>query len=183
MSIASFPPGTRVACYPGSFDPVTNGHLDIINRASGLFDYLVVCVLHNPGKEPLFTTPERVQMLEQSCRGIPNVVVDSYDGLLVDYLQKKGIRIVIKGLRPISDFDFEFEQALMNKRLNNAVETLFMVTSTTYSYLRSSLVKELARFGSFPPGLVPVHVETKLRERFRAPERQTPIETGGSGLA
>ncbi|MHB0999469.1 MAG: pantetheine-phosphate adenylyltransferase [Armatimonadota bacterium] len=154
------------AIYPGSFDPVTNGHIDIVERSAALFDELIVAVSTNIGKTPMFTVEERTEMLQDACKHLPNVVVDGFDGLLVRYAEEKDASAIIKGLRALSDFEFEFEMALMNRRLDNRVETLFMMTNAEYSYLSSSIIKEVARFGGPVTGLVPSIVEDYLNRKF-----------------
>ena len=156
--------GLTALC-PGTFDPVTNGHLDIIERASRHFDAVVAAVLENPGKEPLFSVEERVAMLKAAFVDLPNVEVDSFSGLLVDYARGRSPSAIVKGLRAISDFDYELQMAQMNHRLAG-VETFFMTTNPTWSYLSSSLVKEVARFGGDVEGLVPGHVKDRLFERL-----------------
>ena len=155
----------RKAVCPGSFDPVTNGHLDIIGRAAALFDEVTVMVAYNGAKAGLFTVDERIEMLHQVTAQWPNVVVDSYSGLLVDFCRDHGIPAVVKGLRAVSDFDYELQMAQMNRQLAG-VETLFVPTSATYSYLSSSLLKEVAALGGDVAGLVPDMVATRLRERL-----------------
>ena len=150
------------AVYPGSFDPVTNGHLDIISRGSRLFDRVVVAILRNSDKKPLFGLAERIRILKHATAGIPNVQVDSFDGLLVDYARRLGARVIVRGLRALSDFEYEFQMALMNRRLDSSIETVFMMPSETYSYLSSRLVKEVVRLGGSVEGLVPREVETRL---------------------
>ena len=154
------------AVYPGSFDPVTAGHLDIIERAARIFDHLVVTVFNNPGKEPLFSVEERVAMLREVTSHIPNVEVDSSRGLLIPYVRKVGARVIVKGLRAMSDFDYEFRMALMNKKLDPDVETVFILTSSQYAYLSSSLIKEVASLGGCVTGLVPPAVERRLRQMW-----------------
>lgn len=154
------------AIYPGSFDPVTNGHLDIIERAANLFDELVVAVAPNIDKKALFTVEERLEMLREVCKEIPNVTVDSFTGLLVRYAAEQNASVIIKGLRALSDFEFEFEMALMNRRLDSGIETVFMMTNAEYSYLSSSIVKEVASFGGSVSGLVPKVVEERLISKF-----------------
>jgi pantetheine-phosphate adenylyltransferase len=154
----------RVVC-PGSFDPVTNGHLDIIGRAAGLYDEVVVAVLINMTKHSLFTVDERVEMLREVTAGYGNVRVDMFHGLLVDFCAANGITAVIKGLRAVSDFEYEMQMAQMNYRMAK-VETLFMTTNPLYSFLRSSLVKDIARYGGDVSGLVPEPVLSRLRERM-----------------
>ena len=136
-----------LAVYPGSFDPVTHGHLDIIRRGSRLFDRIVVAILRNPEKKALFSLEERRRILVNATAGIPNVTVDSFDGLLVDYAHRRGARVIVRGLRALSDFEYEFQMALMNRRLDSSIETVFMMPSETYSYLSSRLVKEVVRLG------------------------------------
>ena len=154
----------RVVC-PGSFDPVTNGHVDIIGRAAGLYDEVVVAVLINPTKQGLFTVDERVEMLREVTSGYANVRVERFHGLLVDFCAENGITAVIKGLRAVSDFEYEMQMAQMNYRLAK-VETLFMTTNPLYSILRSSLVKEIAKYGGDVGGLVPEPVLARLRARL-----------------
>jgi pantetheine-phosphate adenylyltransferase len=156
---------TLTALCPGTFDPVTNGHLDIVRRAAALFDRVVVAVIENPSKEPLFPTEERVAMLEEAVADLENVEVDSFSGLLVDYAGRKGIGIIVKGLRAVTDFDYELQMAQMNRQLSG-VETSFVPTSPNWSYLSSSLVKEIARYGGDVSGLVPDHVLPRLKERL-----------------
>lgn len=152
----------KLAVYPGSFDPVTNGHLDLIERAAKLFDRVIVGVVRNPDKKPLFSTDERVKMLNDSTKRFRNVSVDSFDGLLVHYLQKKKATTIIRGLRAVSDFDFEFQIALFNRRMMKDIESLFMMTDYKYSYLSSSLVKQIAHLGGSVRGLVPPIAEKYL---------------------
>lgn len=156
------------AIYPGSFDPVTNGHLDIIDRASKIFDCLIVAVLENPRKTPMFSIEERVKMLNSIVDGYHNVEVDYYCGLLVEYSQKRGAKIIIKGLRAISDFEFEFQMALVNRKLNCDIETLFMMTNNKYSYISSSIVKEVASYGGDIKDLVPPQVYPMIIEKISA---------------
>ncbi len=150
------------AIYPGSFDPVTCGHLDIIERATSVFDQVIVAVAVNLEKQPLFSVEERMELLRQACGHLENVSVDCFEGLTVDYARQKGAKVLIRSLRAVSDFEYELQMALMNKRLNPEVETLFMMTSAEYSFLSSSLVKELAHLGTSINGLVPKCVEEKL---------------------
>ncbi|HAP32625.1 MAG TPA: pantetheine-phosphate adenylyltransferase [Firmicutes bacterium] len=155
-----------LAIYPGSFDPVTNGHLDIINRASKVFDQLIVTVLENPRKIPTFSMDEKVKMLNKIVAPYHNVEVDSYRGLLIDYAKKRGARIIIKGLRAISDFEFEFQMALTNRKLNCEVETMFMMTNNMYSFISSGIVKEVAGYGGDIRDLVPPEVYDMIIQKF-----------------
>jgi pantetheine-phosphate adenylyltransferase len=157
--------GLTALC-PGTFDPVTNGHLDIIERAAGRFEALVVGVLDNPAKQPLFTAEERVGLLKEATGELPNVTVEAFSGLLVEYANRRGADVVVKGLRAVSDFEVEIQMAQMNHRLAG-VETLFMTTSPQWSFLSSSLVKEVARFGGDITGLVPPPVAERLADRLQ----------------
>jgi pantetheine-phosphate adenylyltransferase len=159
-----------VAIYPGSFDPLTNGHVDIIHRGARLFDRIVVAVLINSEKAPLFTVQERVDIAREAFRGHANVEVDTFDGLLVDYARKRGAGVIVKGLRAVSDFEFEMQMALMNRRLNPEVETVFMMPTQPYTYVSSRLVKEVVALGGSVHGLVPESVEKRLREKKLARE-------------
>lgn len=159
----------RRAVCPGSYDPVTNGHLDIIERAAGLFDELTVAVLINKSKQGLFTVEERLEMLREVTAQWPNVRVDAWHGLLVDYCQAHDIRAIVKGLRAVSDFDYELQMAQMNQRLSG-VETLFMSTNPLYSFLASSLVKEVATWGGDVSNLLPPKIERRLRDRLAEQE-------------
>jgi pantetheine-phosphate adenylyltransferase len=150
---------------PGSFDPVTNGHLDVVERASRLYDEVTVAVLVNDSKAGLFEVPERIEMLQEVTAGLGNVKVDSFQGLLVDYCRERGIPVVVKGLRAVSDFDYELQMAQMNNRLTG-IETLFVATNPEYSFLSSSLVKEVATRGGDVAGLVPDAVLPRLRARL-----------------
>jgi len=156
----------RIAVYPGSFDPVTNGHIDVIERALKLFDRIIVAVGDNPGKKPLFTTKERIAMLKESTKHLKNLEIDSFSGLLLDFVKSKNSKIIIRGLRAVSDFEFEFQRALMNRVVNDKIETVFIMTKEHYVYLNSSIVKEIAMFNGKVNGLVPHIVEKKLKEKF-----------------
>ena len=160
------------AVYPGSFDPVTNGHTDIIERAAAVFDEVIVAVAPNVGKEPMFTVDERVGMLKDVCAPLKNVTVEAFEGLLVSYVSNRGAGVIIKGLRAISDFEFEFEMALMNRKLNPSIDTVFMMTGVEHSYLSSSIVKEVAKLGGSVGGLVPPLVEDHLQRRLREGARR-----------
>jgi pantetheine-phosphate adenylyltransferase len=157
-----------VAVYPGSFDPLTNGHVDIIHRGSRFFDRIVVAVAINMEKAPLFTVPERVSIARQVFREWPNVEVDTFDGLLVEYVRRKQGSVIVRGLRAVSDFEYEMQMALMNRRLNQDVETVFMMPAEPYTYVSSRLVKEVVALGGSVHGLVPEVVEEWLRDKRAA---------------
>lgn len=154
-----------LAIYPGSFDPVTNGHLDLIERGTKIFDHLVVAVLRNSEKEPLFSTAERVDMLREVTKPWDNVEVDVFDGLLVEYARRRKARVLVRGIRAISDYEYELQMALMNRKLEPHIETVFMMPAETYSYLSSRLVREISRLGGTIQGLVPPVVEQRLRAK------------------
>jgi len=145
----------KIAVYPGSFDPVTNGHMDIINRSSKIFDKVIVAVVNNRSKTPLFTVEERMELLKKSVVGLPNVEIDHFEGLLVDFIRSKNAQVIVRGLRAISDFEYEFQMALMNRKLAPEIETVFMMTRHKYSYLSSSIVKEVGSLGGCIKDLVP----------------------------
>ena len=156
----------RTAIYPGSFDPLTNGHLDIIQRAAKLFDRVIVAVAQNEGKKPLFSLKDRLSLVQQSLGEFPNVQADSFDTLLVDYAAAQEGQAIIRGLRAVSDFEFEFQLALMNRKLNGSVETIFMMPRETYTFLSSRIVKEIARLGGNVDGFVPPHVRAALSRKY-----------------
>ena len=155
------------ALYPGSFDPITNGHVDIIERGLRVFDRIVVAVLENPKKAPLFTTKERVRMIQDIFASKKEVEVRAFDGLLVDFARARGTRVVMRGLRAISDFEYEFQMALMNRNLAPDIETFFMMPNVNYSFLSSNLVREVAALGGSVEGLVPGPVARKLRDKIK----------------
>jgi len=156
----------RIAIYPGSFDPVTNGHIDVIKRAIQLFNHVVVAVIENPTKKALFSTDERMEMLRAVTRGLPEVVISHFDGLLVDYVRKKRASVIIRGLRAVSDFEYEFQMALTNRKLAPDVETVFLMPAEAYTYLSSSIVKEVVSLNGRVEGLVPRQIETRLRRKL-----------------
>ena len=157
---------TSVAIYPGSFDPVTNGHLDLIMRGEKMFDHLIVAVLKNVEKEPLFTVPERVEMLREVTGQWPAVEVDVFQGLLVDYARKRDAAVILRGIRAISDYEYELQMALMNRKLEPRLETVFMLPSEAYSYLSAKLVREIAQLNGPLTSLVPQAVEQRLRKKL-----------------
>ena len=156
----------RLAICAGSFDPATNGHMDIIERAASVFDEVIVAVSVSAGKAPVFSIEERLAMLQEACKPYSNVTVESFDGLLVRYAESRNANVIVRGLRALSDFEFEFEMALMNRRLDSGIETVFMMTNAEYSYLSSSIVKEVAGFGGSVEGLVPQIVKEYLERKF-----------------
>ena len=159
-------PASVVALYPGSFDPITNGHLDLIQRGSALFDKLFVAILRNDEKQALFSVDERIEMLSEVVQGYPNVEVGSFDGLLVEYAAQCGASVIIRGIRAVSDSEYELQMALMNRRLRPDIETVFLMASEAHSFLSSKLVKEVIRLGGRVTGLVPPSIEVKLRKRL-----------------
>ncbi len=158
-------PSGRVAVYPGTFDPLTNGHVDIIQRGAALFDRIVVAILINPTKSPLFTIEERLEMARAVFESRPGVEVDTFDGLLVDYASRRQASVIVRGLRAISDFENEMQMALMNRHLSSTIETILMMPAESYTYLSSRLVKEVFALGGSVRGLVPDLVETRLKEK------------------
>jgi pantetheine-phosphate adenylyltransferase len=157
----------RTAIYPGSFDPLTNGHLDVIERAAKLFDRVVVAVAKNESKQPMFSLDERLALVRGAIKNIPTAEADSFDCLLVDYVNRRNAQAIVRGLRAISDFEFEFQLALMNRKLNEKIETIFMMPKDTYTFLSSRIIKEIARLGGDISAFVPVHVRTALVEKLK----------------
>ena len=163
----------RIAIYPGSFDPVTNGHLDIIKRGLKLFDQVIVAIMHNPAKESLFTVEERREMLEISLKSFSNIEIDTFDGLTVDYAAEKKAHAILRGMRAVSDFEFEFQLALMNRRLNREIQTVFLMTGLRWIFTSSSIIKEAAGFGGNINGMVPPIVNERLKEKLNPTNRKS----------
>ena len=157
----------KSAVYPGTFDPITNGHIDIIKRSLRIFDRVVIAVAPNPKKTPLFDINERIFMIEEATKGMKNIEIEPFDGLLVDYIRQKGAIAIIRGLRAVSDFEYEFQMALMNRKLSDTIETVFMMPSEEYSYLTSSLIKEVASYGGEVKDLVPSIAARRLKDIFK----------------
>jgi pantetheine-phosphate adenylyltransferase len=157
----------RTAIYPGSFDPLTNGHLDVMQRAAKLFDNVIVAVAKNDEKHPLFTLAQREALVKKAVAHLPNVMTDSFDGLLVEYAAERKAQAIVRGLRAVSDFEFEFQLALMNRKLDEKIETIFMMPKDTYTFLSSRIVKEIARLGGNVSPFVPAHVQAALREKLK----------------
>lgn len=164
----------RTVVYPGSFDPLTNGHLDVLQRAARMFDRVIVAVACNDSKTPLFSLAERAELVRGATRTLHNVETEYFDGLLVDYVVQRGAHAIVRGLRAVSDFEFEFQLALMNRKLNEQVETLFLMPKDTYSFLSSRLVKEIARLGGDVSQFVPTNVQIALQAKLGAPHRTAP---------
>ena len=156
-----------IAIYPGTFDPPTNGHLDLIHRGAKIFDELVVAILHNAEKVPLFTMEERLEMLRECTQAEKNVRIDTFEGLLADYAVAQGAQAVLRGIRAVSDYEYELQMAMMNRKLDPRLETIFMIPAEAYSYVSSRLVREISQFGGSVTGLVPEMVEARLRKKFR----------------
>jgi len=157
----------RTAIYPGSFDPLTNGHLDVVQRAAKLFDRVIVAVAQNEGKQPLFALAERRALVAQAVKHLPNVTADTFDGLLVEYVAGKKAQVIVRGLRAVSDFEFEFQLALMNRKLDENIETIFMTPKDTYTFLSSRIVKEIARLGGDVSPFVPAQIQTALLKKLK----------------
>lgn len=156
----------KIAIYPGSFDPVTNGHLDIVRRGLKLFDTIIVAILHNPSKESFFSVKERMEMLRDSLKESRNTEIDTFHGLLVDYALKRKAHAILRGMRALSDFEYEFEMALMNRRLNREIQTVFLMTDLKWIFTSSSIIKEAARFGGDISDMVPPEVNQRIKEKF-----------------
>jgi pantetheine-phosphate adenylyltransferase len=161
--------GMRTAIYPGSFDPLTNGHLDVIQRATKLFDRVIVAVAKSESKHPFFTLEERLQMVAETVRHLPTVEADVFEGLLVSYVERRSAQAVVRGLRAVSDFEFEFQLALMNRKLSESIETIFMMPKDTYTFLSSRIVKEIAQMGGDVSAFVPTHVQAALTAKLNRP--------------
>jgi len=158
----------RIAVYPGSFDPITNGHVNLIERALHVFDKLIVAVAHNPNKSALFSVEERLEIIRIALKNDPRVVVNSFQGLLVDFVAQQGANVIVRGLRALSDFEYEFQMTLMNRKLNRQVDTMFLMTGYKWFYTSSKIIKEAASFGGSVRGLVPEIVHERLKEKFPA---------------
>ena len=163
----------KIAVYPGTFDPITNGHLDIIKRASQIFDHIIVSVSNNLNKDPLFTLKERRDLIEQSIQHLKNVEADNFEGLLVHYAEKKGASALIRGLRAVSDFDYEFQMALMNRKQNPKIETVYLMPSEEYTYINSTVVKEIARLGGRIDCFLPPVVEKALLKKIKSIQKNS----------
>lgn len=172
---------STLAVYPGSFDPLTNGHVDIITRGARLFDRIIVAILVNAEKSPLFEMEERVAIARAVFKDQPNVEIDTFDGLLVDYVERRGAQVIVRGLRAVSDFEFEFQMALMNHRLNGQIDTIFMMPAEQYTYISSRMIKEVFSLGGRVHGLVPDTVEDRLREKFASRQALEGAPRGASG--
>ena len=163
----------RIAIYPGSFDPVTNGHLDIVRRGTILFDEIIVAILHNPSKIALFTVEERLDMLQETMKDIPGVSFDTFGGLLVDYAHRRGAQAILRGMRAVSDFEYEFQLALMNRKLDRDIQTVFLMTGLRWIFTSSSIIKEAAQFGGDVSDMVPPIVNQKIIEKYRCRQPRT----------
>ena len=157
----------HIGIYPGTFDPITNGHIDIIERGQKLFDKMIVAVAENPQKKPLFDVAERIEMIKGATKKHKNIVIESFDGLLIDYMHRKKAGVILRGLRVTSDFEYEFQMALTNRKLDCDIETVFMMTKEDYSYISSRFIKEIARLGGDLKGFVPSNAAKRLREKYK----------------
>jgi len=162
----------KIAIYPGSFDPVTNGHMDIIERGLSIFDRIIITILENPAKQVLFTVSERMELLAESLKEFSNIEIASYGGLLVDYAKQRGAHAILRGMRAVSDFEYEFQMALMNRRLDREIQTVFLMTGLRWIFTSSSIIKEAARFGGDIESMVPPVVKQRLMEKFNLTEDQ-----------
>lgn len=163
------PPNVKIAIYPGTFDPITNGHLDLIRRGTRMFDRIVVGVTENPAKEAIFSIDERVSMIREAIEGLPSVSVEAFDGLTVDFARRVKARYIVRGLRAVSDFEYELQMGMMNRQLAADVETVFLVPAAEFSFVSSTLVKDVIRLGGSVSGFVPAAVEKRMRERYAGP--------------
>lgn len=168
----------RVAVYPGTFDPITNGHLDILERSVALFDRVVISIAEENYKNTLFTLEERKHFVEQACKHLPNIGVETFDGLLVDFVQESKAQAIVRGLRAISDFEYEFQLAMMNKKLVQDIETVFLMSASKYSFISSSIIKQVALLGGSITGMVPIEVEEALKEKYLAQAGKGEAEIG-----
>ena len=168
----------RIAIYPGSFDPVTNGHVDIVRRGKTMFDEIIVAILHNPNKKALFNLDERMDMLKESMKDIPGISYDAFGGLLVDYAEKRGAHAILRGMRAVSDFEYEFQLALMNRKLNRDIQTVFLMTGLRWIFTSSSIIKEAAQFGGDITDMVPPVVNRKIIEKFGPVQKRTANQSG-----
>ena len=173
----------RAAIYPGSFDPVTNGHLDIIERGLILFDRITVAILHNPTKKYMFTVPERIELLKCSLKKFPEVQVEAFDGLLVNYAVQKNAQAILRGMRAVSDFEYEFQMALMNRKLNRDIQTVFLMTGLRWIFTSSSIIKEAACFGGNINGMVPPIVNQRLKEKYEEMKKQKNDLLAGQNIS
>ena len=171
----------RIAIYPGSFDPVTNGHIDIVARGLKLFDLIVVAILHNPHKKALFSVDERMSMLRESMKKFQGLEFDHFDGLLVDYAKRRGANAILRGMRAVSDFEYEFQLALMNRKLDRDIQTVFLMTGLRWSFTSSTIIKEAATFGGDVSDMVPSNVNHIIRQKFGYPD-ETPSQNNSESL-
>ena len=172
----------KIAIYPGTFDPITNGHIDVAARASKLFDKVIICVAVNSEKTPIFTGAERIKLVRDSVKYFKNIKVEEFDGLLVDYAKEKNAHAIVRGLRAVSDFEYEFQMALTNRKLCSGIDTIFLMPHEKYTYLNSSIVREIAKFGGDVSQFVPAHVERELMKKFSRIPSMSPrfINPGGN---